>query len=150
LDRQLRLPINYYGPDGTIRTYSFIDLIQNRVPAAAIAGHVVLIGVTALGTGDLYDTPFGQMHGVEVLATITDNLLADQVPQCAALRGWNLAAILLLGLAAFALARLPLPLAAPVAAIVLLALWSAATLIAFQHGLWLDMTFPAVAILVNA
>jgi adenylate cyclase len=150
LDRRLLLPIDYYGPKDTIRTYSFIDLIQDRIPTAAIAGHVVLIGVTALGTGDVIVTPFGQAPGVEVLATITDNLLANQVPQHDALAWWDLAAILLLGFVAFALARLPLPLAAPAAAVILLALWSAGALIAFRHGLWLDMTFPAIAILLNA
>src|SRR6185312_5905952 len=90
------------------------------------------------------------MPGVEVLATITGNLMTGRILQHAALRGWNIAAILLLGLAAFTLARLPLPLAATIATLALLALWSAVVLAAFQHDLWLDMTFPAAAILLNA
>jgi adenylate cyclase len=151
LDGRLRLPINYYGSVGTIPTLSLIDLLQDRVPASAIAGHAVLIGVTALGLGDNFVTPFSQtMPGVEVLATVADNLLAGQTLQRAGLRGWNLAAILVLGLAAFALARLPLPFATVVAAVGLLLLWSATAMIAFRHDLWLDMTFPAAAILLNA
>ena len=90
------------------------------------------------------------MPGVEVLATITGNLLTGQILQRAGLKGWDIAAILLLGLAAFALARLPVPLAAAAAIVGLLALWSAIALVAFQRDLWLDMTFPAVAILLNA
>ncbi|HEX4571399.1 MAG TPA: adenylate/guanylate cyclase domain-containing protein, partial [Dongiaceae bacterium] len=113
-------------------------------------GHVVLIGGTALGLGDMLITPFGQIPGVEVLATITDNLLAGQILQRAGLRAWDLAAILLLGLLAFTLARLPLPFAAAGAAIFLLALWSAIVIFAFRHNLWLDMTFPTAAILLNA
>lgn len=151
LDSSLRLPINYYGPAGTIPTLSLIDLLEDRVPASAIAGHVVLIGITALGMGDNFVTPFSQtMPGVEVLATVTDNLLAGQILRRVDLKGWDLAAILILGLAAFALARLPLPFAATAAAIVLLLLWSAIAVIAFRHDLWLDMTFPAAAILINA
>jgi adenylate cyclase len=150
LDPGLLLPINYYGPSGTIPTLSFIDLLEGRVPASALAGHVVLIGVTALGLGDIFVTPFGQMPGVEVMATITDNLLARQTLQHAALKAWDFAAILLLGFVAFALARLPLPFAAAVAAILLLALWSAIVIFAFRHDLWLDMTFPTAAILLNA
>jgi adenylate cyclase len=151
LEPRLGLPINYYGPPGTIPTFSLSDLLDGHVPAAAIAGHAVLLGVTALGLGDNFVTPFSQtMPGVEVLATITGNLLSGQILQHASLRGWNIAAILLLGLAAFALARLPLPLAATGAIVGLLALWSAIALVAFQQNLWLDMTFPAAAILLNA
>ncbi|HEY8013009.1 MAG TPA: adenylate/guanylate cyclase domain-containing protein, partial [Dongiaceae bacterium] len=151
LDPRLGLPINYYGPPGTIPTFPLSDLLEGHVPPAAIAGHAVLLGVTALGLGDNFVTPFSQtMPGVEVLATITGNLLSGQILQHASLRGWNIAAILLLGLAAFALARLPLPLAATGAIVGLLALWSAIALVAFQQNLWLDMTFPAAAILLNA
>jgi adenylate cyclase len=151
LDRLLRLPIDYYGPAGTVPTFSFIDLLENRVPASAIAGHAILIGVTALGLGDNFVTPFSQtMPGAEVLATIADNLLAGHVLQRAALRGWDVAAILLLGLAAFALARLPLALAAAGAAVSLLLVWSAIALVAFRNGLWVDMTFPTASILLNA
>ena len=151
LDRRLRLPIDYYGPPGTVPTFSLSDLFKDRVPASAIAGHAVLLGVTALGLGDNFVTPFSQtMPGVEVLATITGNLMSGQILQHAGLRGWNIAAILLLGLAAFALARLPMPLAVTAAIVGLLALWSAIALVAFQHDLWLDMTFPTAAILLNA
>jgi adenylate cyclase len=151
LDRGLLLPINYYGPAGTIPTFSLIDLLEDKVPASVLAGHVVLIGVTALGLGDSFVTPFSQaMPGVEVMATITDNLLAGQTLEHAALKAWDFAAILLLGLVAFALARLPLPFAAPVTAIGLLVLWSAIAIIAFRHDLWLDMTFSTAAILLNA
>ncbi len=151
LDRRLRLPINYYGPAGTVPTFSFIDLLEGRVPASAIAGRAALLGVTALGLGDNFVTPFSQtMPGVEVLATITDNLLARQVLQRAALRGWDVAAVFLLGFAAFALARLRLPMAAAGAAVALLAVSSAVALVAFRNGLWVDMTFPAASILLNA
>ncbi len=151
LDRRLRLPIGFYGPAGTIPTFSFIDLVEGRIPGAAFAGRAVLVGVTALGLGDNFVTPFTQtMPGVEVLATIAGNLAAGEVLQRAALRGWDVAAILLLALAAFALARLPLPMAALWAAVVLLAAWSAVAEMAFRHGLWLDMTFPAASILLGA
>ena len=33
LDRRLRLPINYYGPAGTVPTFSLSDLFKDRVPA---------------------------------------------------------------------------------------------------------------------
>src|SRR5262249_35447512 len=83
-------------------------------------------------------------------ATVTDNLLSRQVLQRAAMRGWDVAAIVLLGLAAFVMARLPLPMGAAGTAVVLLAGWSVVAQAAFQHGSWLDVTFPTAAILLNA
>jgi len=151
LDRHLRLPIDFYGPAGSIPTFSLVDLHEGRVPDGAIKGHAVLIGATALGLGDSFVTPFSQtMPGVEVLATIVDNLLAGQVFERSRLEPWNFAAILLLGLAAFALARLPIPLAPVGASVLLLAAWGAIGFAAFEQGLWLDMSFPSAAILANA
>lgn len=153
LDSRLRLPINYYGPTGAvpaIPTFSVIDVLEDRVPAERIAGRTVLIGATTLGLGDEFVTPFRRMYGVEVLATLTANLIEGTLPERAALRGWDFAAIVLLGLAAFALARLLTPGAVIWMAAGLLAAWFGVAQVAFQHGLWLDVTFPSAAILLNA
>jgi adenylate cyclase len=153
VDPQLRRPIDYYGPTGTVPTYPLIDLLEGRVSDAALAGRVVLIGATALGVGDTFVTPFSHaMPGVEVLATAVGNLLDGQLlDRGAATRGWSIVAILALGFATFALARRhPPPLIVAVAA-VLLAAWCAVAQLAFQHGgLWLDVTFPSLAILLSA
>ncbi len=150
LDRRLSLPVNYYGPAGTMRTISLIDLLEDRVAVADVAGRTVLVGTTALGLGDTFVAPFSQtLPGVEALATMTGNLLAGQVPEHAALQGWNVAAIFLLGLAAFVLARLPSPVAVVAAGSGLLLAWVAAAQIAFNRGWWLDMTFPTAAILLT-
>jgi adenylate cyclase len=151
LDSRLRLPINYYGPTpNTVATFSVIDLLQGNVAPELIAGRTVLIGATALALGDQFVTPFGRMPGVEVLATVASNLIAGDLPERAALREWDFAAILLLGLLAFALARLVSPSAVIGVAFGLVAGWFALAQVAFNHGLWLDVTFPAVAILLNA
>jgi len=149
LDARLRLPINYYGQTGRVPTFSVIDLLEDRVPATAIAGRVVLISSTAVALGDQFVTPFGRMPGVEVLATVTANLLDLTLLERAALRAWDLAAILVLGLAAFALARLLPPGAGTWAAIGLLAGWFGVAQLAFDRGLWLDVVFPSAAILLN-
>lgn len=151
LDRRLRLPIGYYGPPGTVPTISALDLLEGRVPDSAVAGRIVLIGATALGLGDLFVTPFSQtMPGVEVLATLAANLHGGAALQRAGLEIWDVAAILVLGFAAFAIARLPSPIAVVGAAASLIALWFAVAQVAFAHGLWLDITFPCAAILLSA
>jgi adenylate cyclase len=152
-DPAMRLVLNYYGPTGTVPTYSLLDLMEDRLPADALAGRAVLFGATALGVGDTFATPFsGNFPGVEALATATGNLVAGQAigrtTQTAAI---DVAAILLLGLATFLLAQLPSPAAAVAAALALLIGWGVAAQFAFSsHQLWLNITFPSLAILLNA
>jgi len=144
--------VNHYGPRGTIPTYSFLDLIDGRVPADAVAGRVVVLGAGAAGLGDAFDTPYARtLPGPEHLATVVDNLLTgralDRRPWT---RAVTLAGILVLGLAATAAWRLP-PSAAAAAAGALLAAWLAVAHAAFvTAGAWLGVAGPALAVAVSA
>jgi len=75
--------IPYGGPAGHLRTISFVDLLEGRVPAELIAGRHVLIGATAEGLGDSFPTPTSgttsQMAGVEIQAHLLDALLRGKV-----------------------------------------------------------------------
>lgn len=70
--------IPYSGSAGHIRTISFVDLIEGRIPPELIAGRNILIGATADGMGDSYPTPTtgptSQMPGVEIQAQMLDSL----------------------------------------------------------------------------
>src|SRR5580700_8633342 len=71
--------INYTGPYGTYDHYSMWDVMNGAVPPETFRDKIVLVGGTAIGIGDLRNTPFqspdsGYM-GVEVHANIIDNLL---------------------------------------------------------------------------
>jgi adenylate cyclase len=71
--------VNHYGDEGAIPTYSFIDVIEGKVPADRFAGRVVFIGVTALAAGDVFLSPFAtELPGVEVLATVAGNIARSQ------------------------------------------------------------------------
>jgi adenylate cyclase len=53
-------------------------VLDGRVPPRAVDGRVVFLGVSALGLGDRVATPLGTfLTGVEVHATVADNLLAQ-------------------------------------------------------------------------
>ena len=71
--------IPYGGAAGHIRTFSFIDLIEGRIPAELLTDRHILIGATADGMGDSYPTPTSgatsQMAGVEIQANLLDALL---------------------------------------------------------------------------
>jgi adenylate cyclase len=77
-DPAMRLVVNYRGPRGTIPTYSFVDLVEGRIPAETFKGRVVLIGASFIGIPDTNPAPFDStpVPGTERLATTVDSILA--------------------------------------------------------------------------
>ncbi|MBI2254437.1 MAG: adenylate/guanylate cyclase domain-containing protein [Proteobacteria bacterium] len=76
LDDRYGLGLNYLGPTGTFRTYSALDLLEQRIPPALLKGRAVLVGVSATSLGDNFTTPYSlDLPGVEVLATAVANLM---------------------------------------------------------------------------
>ncbi len=75
LNRRDGFYLNFRGPAGTFKTISMIDLLSGRVPDKALAGRIVLLGITQFGH-DSARTPFQTTFpAVELQATATDNLL---------------------------------------------------------------------------
>jgi len=116
----LRMTIDYIGPSGAFagQTYSFADVLENRVAPEKFRGKYVLIGATAATLGDRIATPFvnaedadGDQHGdlmpgVEILANSVNTVLRNRFYQpvsdsaaalCAALTA--LAVLIVLGFA---------------------------------------------------
>ena len=70
------LPLNYYGPTGSIRTVSACDVLKGRLPAGALRDALVFVGATEMGIYDLRATPFDPtLPGVEIQATVASNAL---------------------------------------------------------------------------
>ena len=152
LDDALALPLDFYGPAGTVRTFSLRELLAGRVPPGALAGRVVLVGATALGVGDTFSTPFAQsLPGVEVLATAIANLVRDDgLSRPVGMVWWEAVAAVLLSLAACAGLRLPNPRVAALATLTILLLWLIVVQGAFATtGLWLNATVPASAVILT-
>jgi len=77
VDESGRVTLHYRGPIGTIPRYSISDILNRHIPSGALAGKIIVIGVTAPGVGDRFATPVGDdFPGVEVLASAVDNALA--------------------------------------------------------------------------
>ena len=75
-DEAGRLVLNFRGPDRTFPYLSVIDVLEGKKDAQ-LRDKFVLIGTSAAGLLDLRATPFAPVcPGVEVNATIIDNLLA--------------------------------------------------------------------------
>ncbi|HEX8644606.1 MAG TPA: EAL domain-containing protein [Allosphingosinicella sp.] len=70
--------IDYAIDPATIPRHSFVDLIEGRVPAAALAGRRIIIGSTAVENGDHYAAPgHGMLPGVVVQAIAAETLFAQ-------------------------------------------------------------------------
>ncbi|HEX8192359.1 MAG TPA: EAL domain-containing protein [Allosphingosinicella sp.] len=69
--------IDYAIDPASVPRHSFIDLIEGRVPAAALAGRRVVIGSTAVENGDHYAVPrHGFLPGVVIQAVAAETLMA--------------------------------------------------------------------------
>jgi CHASE2 domain-containing sensor protein len=76
VDGKSNLLARYRGKKGTFPQLSAADILNNRLPAAAVRDKIVFVGTTALGTREVVATPLDTLFaGVEVQATIADNLL---------------------------------------------------------------------------
>jgi len=66
--------LRYAGPRGTFGYWSYVDVLNNRVPANLLKDRWVLIGATAEGLGDFLQTPDSAMPGVEYQANVLESL----------------------------------------------------------------------------
>ncbi|MGC3936885.1 CHASE2 domain-containing protein [Roseobacter sp. EG26] len=67
----------YLTPSSRSRYVSAADLLKGRVPQGRLAGHLVLVGTSAIGLEDFRATPLGvAMAGVEVHAQVLENIMA--------------------------------------------------------------------------
>ena len=153
LEAKQRLAINFLGPAETFPRYSLIDVANGEVAEGAFRDRLVLIGATATGLGDRFATPFAAgLNGVELLATVADNLLLSRPLQR---DGWS-AALDLLAIALAAAVTLTLrflnrPATLFAGASALIGLWTLVNGYAFaEFHLWLNFTFPLLALLGGA
>jgi adenylate cyclase len=150
--------INYAGPYQTYPQYSMIDVIDGKVPEKTFQGKIVLVGATALGIGDLRNTPF-QSHdymGVEIHANVLDNLLHNGERG----RGFlargdreemvDIAVILFFGLGLGLLFARVKPLYSTLSVLLALFVFGSTVFFAFARwGMWLSFVVPAGVLVAN-
>jgi adenylate cyclase len=142
------LPIDFVGPPGGIRSFSYSKVLQGQFPADAFRGKIVIVGASAPILQDNHITATSgarQMAGPEIMANATSTLLRG-VPLKNAPGPVNLALILLLGFA--------VPLGSTrlrrrrslLDALALAAVFTVATQIAFNNGLIVAFVYPLLAL----
>jgi adenylate cyclase len=148
------------GPNADIRPYytatqpdrfiSFARLLRNEVGKDEVSGRIILIGTTATGLSDVRATPLeATVAGVEIHAQIIEALVGNAI---LARPDWAPAAETILGLLAFALAAVLLPVLSPLASVALVTLavllCGAASFVSFDRAkILLDPSFPSLALI---
>ena len=143
------LLLHYRGGSGTFPRISARDVLEDRVDPEIIRGRTVLLGATAYGLDETVATPLdGVLPGVEVLATVIDNLLTGEYLQRPA---YGRGAELLAAAAAGLLATLLLTLGRPAWGVPLLAglgvaTWYGSAWMFHRHGVFLSPLFPLASL----
>lgn len=156
LDAASRLVINPYGPAGTFPHLPLADLLDGTLDPGLFAGRIVLIGATATGVRDHFATALDpRVPGVEIIATVIDNLLTGRfIDRSARIRDLDLALIAVTGLVGLVLlAPLPAWTVALLAPLVLALPFALAAAALVLLGLWLDpvlATFGALVMVLAA
>ena len=151
IDNWNRMIINYCGPAYTFKYYSFIDVIEGKIPSAEFSNKIVFFGATALGLGDLIATPFSsQTPAVEKHATVAENILHGTF----LVRGkgevsYDIMAIICISLAiGISLPLLP-SVWGGVAGITIWAGYCFYTYMKFvNEGAWLNITYPSSTVIM--
>lgn len=151
--------INFVGPYHSYPHYSMVDVLRGNVPADAFRDKIVFVGGTALGIGDLRNTPFKQdssYMGVEIHANILDNLLHSDKPQRTFLiRGFNeeivdIGLIILFGIGLGLWCGRLRPLMSTVTALLVLAAFFGFIYYGFVHwGRWYSFVVPAATLVAS-
>ncbi|MDF2441617.1 MAG: two-component system, OmpR family, phosphate regulon sensor histidine kinase PhoR [Abditibacteriota bacterium] len=72
--------INWAGGNGTFPTFTFNEVLSDRVGAEQLKGRVVLVGVTAAGAFEHRATPFSPVQpAIELQANALNDILQDRL-----------------------------------------------------------------------
>ena len=158
--KQLTTLINYQAPplvDGArpYKTYEVRHLFASiekldagqppTIAPSVFKDKIVLVGLTTSGLMDVFNTPFGSdkgtMPGIQLHATMADNLLANRFirPASDRVRIWSvITAALLVGLLAAFLPFTP----AAVGTLLAVGGFTWYSLVSFEGGVWFNMVQP--------
>lgn len=141
------LPINFYGPRGTIKTVSATIVLNGQLTRESVSGRVVVVGGTVTGGGDVFHTPFDQvLPGVEVIATaITHLMTGDGLVRDQGTRLVDVAVAAVLPMVLVSLLAWRRSVIGFGAIICVVVVWLGINMVAFSQGIWLSAALPIAA-----
>jgi CHASE2 domain-containing sensor protein len=145
-----RVPIDYAGPPGTLPSISYARVFAGRFAPGSVEGKTVIVGASASSLQDLHQTPVSggaPMAGAEILANAAASVLRDLPLRTAA--GWLNVLLIVAFVLAVAAAGMRLgTLGVALTGLAILAAWAVATQLAFDAGVVLNFSEPAVALVL--
>jgi len=147
LDGKANVLARFRGRKKTFPYISAADVLDGRIAAAKLRDRIALVGTTALGTREVVATPLDTLFvGVEVQATVVDNLLqADFIRRPAAQGALEAGITLLAGVVvAVLIATRGVMVGAPLAAGGLVAFWAGAVWLLASRGMFVSALFPTL------
>jgi len=151
IDDHSRMLISFNGPEGTFRSFTYQDVMNDKVSSDAFAGKIVIVGLTASAVGTLFSTPLANnFPPAELAANVIENILHRRFlmrPPWAV--KFELGLLLAVGLfIMLVLPRLRAPSGLAVS-IMLLAGLAAAGIYPFaSNGYWIKVAYPAVLLVL--
>lgn len=141
------LPLAFFGPRGTVRTFSAAALLDGTVKPDVFAGRIVVVGVTVTGSGDVFPSPFDPvLPGVEVMATAVSHLASgDGILRSHAVRLADAGVSLLLATLVVGLVTWRRSAASYAAIAAITAAWVILNVAAFVNGIWMSAALPITA-----
>lgn len=132
-------------------TDSFFDVLSEKVPAKKFKDKIVLIGTTAVGLGDLQNTPIGLISPIESLAHTVSSILNEDYFIAPDWAGQIRLAIILLVII-YLILILPRLKAGPAAIfsfILMAGLIGVQLFLMVQQSLLIELTLPALMVLLG-
>ncbi len=143
-DRSAEMLINFKGPRGSFQKYSFVDVLERKVPDGIFKDKIVLISLSSPMDIHSVQTPMGSMLEGEltanVLWTITQKQFIEQ-PRWG-IYAEALAIVVIGGVIAFLLPGLGTPIAGIVCVILLFVIWGGSFWMFSSKGLFIATTCP--------
>jgi adenylate cyclase len=149
LDGKSNLLLRYRGPKRTFPYVSASDVLSGAVDGSLFKDKLVFVGTTALGTREVVSTPLDtQFAGVEVQATVADNLLQkDFIRRPEYGIALEAQVMLILGLAiALLVGRLGIAWGGIFASACLVVVWAGSLSLLSTRGTFLSPLFPTLGL----
>ena len=133
-------------------TYSFVDVINGKVPPAVFKNKIAIIAHSAAGLGTMYVTPIGtNVSSGIIIANVANNIINNNHivrPEWAFLL--ELGMIIFFGIfLSLIIPRMKAGMSA-IVSLVLLVAWSAAVMyLLVVNGYWIKMLYPSLLLLVG-
>ena len=150
VDGKGNLLLRYRGKKRAFPYLSAADVLTDQVPVGALRGKIVFVGTTALGMREVVATPLDTLFaGVEVQATVADNLLEQDFIRRSAIAGiLGTLVVLVLGIAiAVLVAGIGIASGLIGAAASVAALWWGTVWLLSTSGVFISPLSPTIGVL---